>query len=638
MLLKNLGVRGIQREFESLVEDVKGHALTLNLLGSYLHDAHGGDIRKHDIVKLEEADAEEQGGHAFHVMDAYVKSFESEGDKGKRALAVLRLLGLFDRPMSADCFDALLKAPAITGLTEALVGMSEAQRNVVFTRLEAAKLLTVNRETGGGLISLDAHPLLREYFAQKLRAQHPEAWRAGHRRIYEHLCETTNEGDHPTLEELQPLYQAIAHGCQAGMQVEACDNVYHRRIQRGRFYSMSKLGAIGADLGAAACFFDKPWSHVSPALTEDDRAWLLADAAFSLRALGRLTEALEPMRTSLEMRIKHEDWQNAAIGAGNLSGLELMLGEVAGAVRDAARSVTFADRSGVAFQRTSKLATHADALHQAGRHADADARFREAEIVQTKAEPEFPLLYSMRGFRYCDVLLALPECATWKTMLGKDQRVVELTSSQESQLLLTSSLALTASCQAVSQRAGQTLRRAKEHLGLIDVALDHRTLGRAALFEEVLKSGDVQLSGAQMSWCGDPTSERFDYAHHELDAAVDGLRRASTSDYIPSGLLSRAWLRSLTGQRSGHESAQSDLDEAWEIAERGPMRLFIADIHLYRARLFFREREYPWNKNPDGTARGPKDDLAAAGKLINDCGYHRRDEELADAKRAILGE
>ena len=35
-------------------------------------------------------------------------------------------------------------------------------------------------------------------------------------------------------------------------------------------------------------------------------------------------------------------------------------------------------------------------------------------------------------------------------------------------------------------------------------------------------------------------------------------------------------------------SAQSDLDEAWEIAERGPMPLFLADIHLHRARLFGR--------------------------------------------------
>src|SRR5688572_31073700 len=33
-LLKTLGVKGSVKEFEKLVEDVKGHALTLNLLGS----------------------------------------------------------------------------------------------------------------------------------------------------------------------------------------------------------------------------------------------------------------------------------------------------------------------------------------------------------------------------------------------------------------------------------------------------------------------------------------------------------------------------------------------------------------------------------------------------------------------------
>jgi hypothetical protein len=69
--------------------------------------------------------------------------------------------------------------------------------------------------------------------------------------------------------------------------------------------------------------------------------------------------------------------------------------------------------------------------------------------------------------------------------------------------------------------------------------------------------------------------------------------------------------------------AGSDLDQAWQIAERGLMRLYLTDVHLYRARLFFREEEYPWES--------PASDLAGAEKLINDCGYHRRDEELADA-------
>ena len=93
-----LGVTGLPAEFEELVEAVKGHALTLTLIGTYLRDAHGGDIRKRDLFKLEEANAEEQHGHAFHVMDAYVRQLASEGERGERALALLRLLGLFDRP------------------------------------------------------------------------------------------------------------------------------------------------------------------------------------------------------------------------------------------------------------------------------------------------------------------------------------------------------------------------------------------------------------------------------------------------------------------------------------------------------------------------------------------------------------
>ncbi|MBI1814090.1 MAG: TIR domain-containing protein [Deltaproteobacteria bacterium] len=609
-LLKRLGVTGNQKEFAALVEDVQGHALTLNLLGAYLHDAHAGDIRKRDLVKFEEADAEEQGGHAFRVMDAYVLSYESEGEKGKRALALLRLLGLFDRPATADCLAALLKAPAVPGLTGALVRISEAQRNVALTRLETAKLLTVNRDAAGTLVSLDAHPLLREYFARQLRTRQPEAWRGSHRRLYEHLCASTKEGDQPTLEDLQPLYQSVAHGCQAGWQQEACDKVFFSRIQRGNeIYSVRKLGALGSNLGAIACFFETPWSRVSPALTEADQAWLLNAAAFTLRALGRLTEALDPMRAATEWAAKKKDWEHAAAGASNLSELELTLGEVAGAVGDAEQSVTYADRSGDAGMWNIVRTTHADALHQAGRRAEAEARFREAEQMQAESQPGYPLLYSVQGFQYCDLLLTEAERAAWELLLNSKSEV--------------RNPKLVEACRAVEQRAAQTLKWEEGMRGapILDFALHHLTLGRAALYAVILEKSEIQ----------NPKSE--------IDQAVAGLRRAGTQHMIPLGLLTRAWLRLLTGARIGPESAQSDLDEAWDIAERGPMRLFMADIHLHRARLFGMRNADSGMRN-EGAAypwESPQADLAAAEKLINACGYHGRDEELADAKKAILG-
>lgn len=619
-LLKTLGVKGTAKEFETLVEDVKGHALTLNLLGTYLRDAHGGDIRRRDLVKLEEADAEEQGGHAFRVMDAYVTSLESEEKNGQRALGILRLLGLFDRPVTDDLFRALLKAPRISNLTDALVGMKDAQRNLALARLESASLLTVNRDTSGTLISLDAHPLIREYFASAVSNKHPSAWRAAHKRIYKHLIATTHEGTQPTLEDLQPLYQAVAHGCQAGLQQEACENVYFARIKREEEnYSTKKLGAFGSDLSAVACFFEQPWKRVSSSLEEVWQAWLLNQAGFRLRALGRLTEALEPIRAGLKMRIEEENWKEACVDASNLSELDLMMGEVAEAVGDAEQSVTYADRSGDPFHSETKRSVHAQALHQAGRGAEAEARFREAEQMQAERRPDYRQLYAITGFRYCDLLLAHSERATW-------------------QLTLTSHLTLDASdlvqsCRAVSQRAAQSLSwgDVAYQQDLLNFALDHLTLGRAAFYEVVLAVGGSSLKT--------PKPE----LNTSVDAAVDGLRRAGTRHHIPRGLLTRAWLRFLNGVHTGPDSAQEDLDEAWEIAERGPMRLFMADIHLYRARLFGPVSgqsndeggiEYPWNKNDDGSERAPKDDLAAARKLIEQCGYWRRKEELEDAEEA----
>ena len=595
-LLRSLGVKGSAAEFEALVEDVKGHALTLTLLGGFLKRAFRGDIRQRDRVTFEKADEKMDGGHAFRTMAAYEEWLLRDGGaEGRREVAVLRLMGLFDRPADAGCLAALWGEP-VPGLTDPLAGLADDDWEFCLSGLEAAKLLTVNRDPSGALTSLDAHPHLRAYFAKQLSEKKPEAWRAGHKRIYDHLCATTKEGDQPTLEDLQPLYQAVAHGCLAGLQLETWEMVWLARIRRmNERYSTRNLGAYGSNLGALICFFDIPWCDVSQSITKYHKALLLDETGYALKALGRLTDALEPFRSALALCIKQEHWVRAANSANNLSELELSRGKVAGAVEYAAQSVTYADSSGDAFQRLARRATHAYALHQAGRHAEAEARFREAEQMQGESEPDFPLLYSLRGFQYCDLLLAGPEYPVWGQEKG---------GSRKDELL--------AVCRAVSRRAAQTLKWVTDaRLGLLTIALNHLTLGRAALFEAILAHSDLRVASS------------------ELDAAVSGLRRAATQDHIPAGLLTRAWLRAITGIPTGHDSAQADLDEAWEIAERGPMPLFLADIHLYRARLFYREAAYPWES--------PATDLAAAEALIKKCGYHRRDEELADAKAAILG-
>jgi hypothetical protein len=595
-------IKADDSELRAASREVRGHALTLRLLGTYLSKAHHGDIRKRDLVNFQKADAKIQGGHAFKTLGAYEKWFSGSGEDGARALAVLRLTGLFDRPADAGCLRALRGKPAIPDLTEAIVALDDDDWNIALSSLEECGLITVESDQStidNRQSAIDAHPLIREYFAQQLREKNLKGWRLAHRRLYEHLRDSTKDEPQPTLEDLQPLYQAVAHGCQAGLQQQACDEVYDARIQRGNeFYSSKKLGANGADLGAVACFFEQQWSRVSPAFSKDGQAWLLNEAATRLRALGRLTEALEPMRLNLKMRVEREEWQHAPTSAGNLSELELMLGEVDDAVGDGERILTFTERSAKFGVHQMYRASYADALHQAGRWDEALAQFCETEKLQALDQPELPLLYSVRGFRYCDLLLAEAERAAWQSVLNPKSKI----RNPKFEKL----------CHEVEQRAAQTLKWATTQNWLLDVALDHLTLGRAALYRGVLTDSKTEQADA------------FQVAHSQLTAAVDGFRRAGTTHHIPRGLLSRAWLRSIEGDAPG---AQTDLDEAWQIAERGPMRLFMADIHLYRARLFHAVTPYPW--------KSAKDDLAAARKLIDECGYHRRDEELADAERAI---
>ena len=113
-----------------------------------------------------------------------------------------------------------------------------------------------------------------------------------------------------------------------GWTVSACDTVYLRRILRGAEHYSWQLGAFGSELGALACFFEKPWEQPIAELSESTQTWLLNEVAIVLGAVNRVGEALEPMRRVLSRDVRLESWEEATISAGNLSELEVTLGEL----------------------------------------------------------------------------------------------------------------------------------------------------------------------------------------------------------------------------------------------------------------------------------------------------------------------
>src|SRR5262249_30694022 len=135
----------------------------------------------------------------------------------------------------------------------------------------------------------------------------------------------------------------------------------------------------------------------------------------------------------------------AAISASNLSEAELLVGEIAAAMASAEQSIDHAYQSGNETQLMYNQTIRADALHAAGRREEAERLLADAEDRQKKKQPEYPLLYSSPGYRYCNLMLTKAE---WT---------------------------------AARDRARRTLEWSRSHQSPLDVALDTLNLGRAHL-------------------------------------------------------------------------------------------------------------------------------------------------------------
>ncbi len=669
-LVRTIGVKGRYEELKALVEDLSGHAIALTQVATWLVNFRDGDVRCRDeLPSLVDLGGDNERD-PFRVMLAYETQFKRQvteqlerGQKladiaAAKQLALLFLMGLFDRPMEKGDREALLAKPAIPGLTEGLVGLTPGRIDYAVQSLRDLGLLLPKDEGAPG--DLDAHPLVREYFGARLEKEQPKAWRAAHGRLYDYykfrglpeafrnseaygvlaykaaypqgdLAERvdgvltgrrTSENspnlppsfffadkdrlrsaaklvDGPgwneaivaflpeTEEAMAPLFNAIAHGCASGRHDEAFIEVHNPRINRGNeAFATAKLGLFGSELAALAHFFAEPFAVPEPRLSPARQALLLSLAGFALRALGRTAEAVEPMRADVRMAVEQGDWTGAAAGASNLSELLVTLGRLRddavrgedGAVTTASQSAIYADRSGDAFHRSSKRSAHADALLQSGAWVEAVKHFTEAEAIQRESQPSLPLLYSVRGYQLCDLKLAQGRAGEMEA------------------------------------RARQTLawaQAAYEQSGgggsLLDIALGHLSLGRGA-----------QLAAASPRTVG---RGLFESAGAHLDTAVEGLRASGSTDDLPRGLLARAAYHRDAGN---DKLASKDLTEAFEIAERGGMRLFLADCWLESAR---QRLARPDPTEAALTAAAKAIDRAAA--IVAETGYHRRDPDLA---------
>ncbi len=596
-LLETRRIFGSEKELERIVQQFGNHALAINLLAEYLRMFENHPLEKaNNIPNVEIPD--EQGKHARRIIEAFAIHFGSASTEYQ----LLSILGLFDRPVPIDAVNAIIRDNPVPGLSDKITDTSGSGWLTTLENLRKHKLLFEKSEHRPDTI--DCHPLIREHFGEKLEQQNPDGWKQAHARLYEYYKNLPEKELPDTLEEMEPLFAAVMHGCLAGKHQEALIDVFWNRIRRQYdFYTWNKLGAFGADLSCTSSFFETLWDKPASGLTEHDKASALNWAGFILRSVGRLSEAAKPMKASLKMRIEQKNWKEAAIDASNLSELYLTLGDVASAQKYGAQSVTFADDSGNYGWIFASRTTHADALHQAGKNKDAEKLFIEAENMQKKKVPEYPWLYGLAGFRFCNLLLSM-----WKY-------------------------------QEVLERTRTTLKSMGEKYWLLSKALDKLSIGNALMLQAVDNHSSDTSASLRAS---------FFEAENYLNQAVNGLRESGTQDHLPRGLFARA---TLSRHQKDFLKSWANLDEAREIAEYGQMRLHLTDYHLEACRNIKTQlsvtgdtsSEFEIIENGETLSRN-KEEMQArfqehfkeAEKLINETGYHRRDGELKELKKIEL--
>src|SRR5262245_55945692 len=281
-VLRALGVKGDEADLRSASDEFSGHCLALTLLGSYLTDAYEGDIRRRKEVSEHLAHDVRQGVHARKVMASY-QSWLGEGPE----LSLLRMLGLFDRPVDQRALEALLKPPAIRGLTESLTDLSPIEWRTILARLRRARLLAGEGPHDPGYV--DTHPLVREYYGEQLRGQRSDAWKECNKRLFNYY-RTLAPPLPDSFAEMEPLFLAVISGCNAGLFREALHEVYIPRIQRGdAHFAANVLGATGPLLSALGHFFEHGrWGSLietaieGQRLTEEDQLFVLMQAGLYL--------------------------------------------------------------------------------------------------------------------------------------------------------------------------------------------------------------------------------------------------------------------------------------------------------------------------------------------------------------------
>jgi hypothetical protein len=411
-LLKQFVQTGPAASFKSAARYFKNHALSLTLLGNLLHNS-GKTIDDYKQVALLNREEFIQGNPAFRMMYGYDQWLPQE------AVQFVRLLGFFNRPATADEFNALLSPPKLKGLNDLL---PETVDNIAATEIKIYLndnfLLQLNEGTYKK--DLDTHPLVREFQQLRLKEQ-PAVWEEGNRRLYKYMSGSVTTLPSSNYGIIQ-LYTAAQHGCRANLHKEVFGELFQKRIWRDdNYFSTNTLGLLNDELDVLVHFFERPFDKPHPNLPNELHGQLFAQVALCLKGSLRLRESLIPYEGTTAFRLKNAQYQEAVINACNLCQMYLYLGNLERAKLYGKRAIEYSgmqQEGMLAVWRTAPFTNLATAYMESGDWQKADKAFAEAVSLLHILDPNAEYLYTSRGIQYAEYLIAQQEAAIWRSWLN----------------------------------------------------------------------------------------------------------------------------------------------------------------------------------------------------------------------------
>jgi tetratricopeptide (TPR) repeat protein len=247
------------------------------------------------------------------------------------------------------------------------------------------------------------HPLIKGYFESDFDETNKKLC---HKRIYQYFGEYAPEQPE-TLEEMQPLFEQVYHGCAAGLYDEVSDDVYWEKIyRRVDFFISHKLGAWETNLSLARTFFPEgDFSQLPLVSKKSDQRWLINEAGLALLYTGRPKEAEEPLKRNNETEIELKDWKNASVGYHNLAELQFRCGELESGLESTKKALDAAEKSKSDFNIWISKAYLAWINHLLGKVEEADNWFRQADELILKSEGN--RLRTIEGVQYAVFFISM---------------------------------------------------------------------------------------------------------------------------------------------------------------------------------------------------------------------------------------